>query len=37
MLANLVNDYVTHGALLIQRQGAWDDSTLTGIEAACGY
>ncbi|MFD6278593.1 hypothetical protein ACFWFI_23950 [Streptomyces sp. NPDC060209] len=34
ILANLLNAYVTYGALMAQPQGAWDEHTLTGIEFA---
>ncbi|MER6104467.1 hypothetical protein ABT115_19595 [Streptomyces sp. NPDC001832] len=34
ILANLLNAYVVHGALVTQPQGAWDEQTLTGIEFA---
>lgn len=34
VLANLLNAYVAYGALVIQPQGAWDESTLTAIEFA---
>ncbi|MFJ4843168.1 hypothetical protein [Streptomyces sp. NPDC088746] len=36
ILANLLNAYVAYGALMTQPQGAWDDSTLTGIGFASG-
>lgn len=34
ILANLFSVYVAYGALVTQPQGAWDESTLTGIEFA---
>ncbi|MER7055969.1 MULTISPECIES: hypothetical protein [unclassified Streptomyces] len=34
ILANLLSTYVAYGALVTQPQGAWDESTLTGIEFA---
>ncbi|MFF5020206.1 hypothetical protein [Streptomyces sp. NPDC001165] len=34
VLANLLSAYVAYGALATQPQGAWDESTLTGIEFA---
>ncbi|MFG2766054.1 hypothetical protein [Streptomyces rubiginosohelvolus] len=36
VLANLLNAYIAYGALMIRPQGAWDESTLTGIELASG-
>ncbi|MET8583966.1 hypothetical protein ABZX39_24280 [Streptomyces collinus] len=35
LLANLLNGYVAYAALVTRPQGAWDESTLTGIETAC--
>ncbi|MFD3611159.1 hypothetical protein ACFWXA_24375 [Streptomyces atroolivaceus] len=37
ILANLLNTYIAYGALMIQPQGAWDDSTLreSGSRPAC--
>lgn len=32
--ANLISAYVAYGALVIQPQGVWGESTLTGIEFA---
>ncbi|MFG2597996.1 hypothetical protein [Streptomyces sp. NPDC048462] len=34
VLANLLSSYIAYAALMIQPQGAWDNSTLTGIETA---
>jgi hypothetical protein len=34
VLANLPSAYVAYGALVTQPQGAWDESTLAGIEFA---
>ncbi|MFJ9188182.1 MULTISPECIES: hypothetical protein [Streptomyces] len=34
ILTNLLSAYVAYGALVTQPQGAWDESTLTGIEFA---
>ncbi|GAB7109799.1 hypothetical protein JCM4814A_81140 [Streptomyces phaeofaciens JCM 4814] len=34
VLAYLLNAYVAYGALTIQPQGVWDESTLTAIEFA---
>ncbi|MFE1312139.1 hypothetical protein [Streptomyces sp. NPDC058755] len=34
VLANLLSAYVAYAALVTQPQGAWDESTLTGIEVA---
>lgn len=36
ILVNLLNAYIAYGALMIQPQGVWDDSTLTGIGLASG-
>ncbi|WP_405762438.1 hypothetical protein OG234_28740 [Streptomyces sp. NBC_01420] len=36
ILVNLLNAYIAYGALMVQPQGAWDDSTLTGIGFATG-
>ncbi|CAM5285803.1 hypothetical protein [Streptomyces atroolivaceus] len=36
ILANLLSTYIAYGSLMIQPQGAWDDSTLTGIGFASG-
>ncbi|MFE9496738.1 hypothetical protein [Streptomyces collinus] len=34
-LAHLPSGYLAYAALVTQPQGAWDESTLTGIETAC--
>lgn len=34
VLANLLSCCIAYAALMIQPQGAWDNSTLTGIETA---
>jgi hypothetical protein len=35
LLAHLVTAWLAYAALVTQPQGTWDESTLTGIEAAC--